>query len=79
MVRPLQYQGAGTFPLVESAVISLRLALAAATAATILGTLTPEAGRPRLLSMLNDPDQRVIPAVLASIAKLRPPPVNSTA
>ena len=44
-----------------------------AALAMALGTLTPEAGLPRLRSMLSDQDPKVIPAVLASLAKLRPP------
>src|SRR6185436_19514593 len=40
---------------------------------SILGTLTPEAGLPRLRAMLNDPDTRVVPPVLDAIAKLHPP------
>jgi cyclophilin family peptidyl-prolyl cis-trans isomerase/HEAT repeat protein len=47
---------------------SVRLALA-----TVLGTLAPEAGLPRLKSMLADSDQRVIPTVLASLARLHAP------
>jgi cyclophilin family peptidyl-prolyl cis-trans isomerase/HEAT repeat protein len=44
-----------------------------AALATVLGTLTPEAGLPRLRLMLDDQDQRVIPAVLASLVRLRAP------
>src|SRR5581483_11646576 len=44
-----------------------------AALATALGTLAPQAGLPRLRSMLGDQDARVIPSVLASIAKLAPP------
>jgi len=44
-----------------------------AALATVLGTLPPEIGLPRVLTMLTDTDQRVIPAVLTSIAKLRAP------
>jgi cyclophilin family peptidyl-prolyl cis-trans isomerase/HEAT repeat protein len=44
-----------------------------ATLATILGTLTPATGLPRLRSLLEDPDQRVIPAVLGSLARLKAP------
>ncbi len=40
--------------------------------ATVLGTLRADAGLPRLLTMLRDTDQRVIPPVLAAIAKLAP-------
>jgi HEAT repeat protein/cyclophilin family peptidyl-prolyl cis-trans isomerase len=45
--------------------------------ATALGTLGPEAGLPRLKSMLGDSDQRVIPAVLASLARVRAPDAPS--
>jgi HEAT repeat protein/cyclophilin family peptidyl-prolyl cis-trans isomerase len=44
-----------------------------AALATLLGTLTVEAGQPRLLAMLNDVDQRVIPPVLAALGKLKAP------
>jgi HEAT repeat protein/cyclophilin family peptidyl-prolyl cis-trans isomerase len=44
-----------------------------AALATVLGTLTPAVGLPRLMTMLADSDQRVIPAVLTSIAALRAP------
>ena len=44
-----------------------------AALASVLGTLTPEIGLPRLTTMLNDSDQRVFPAVLASLVKLRSP------
>jgi HEAT repeat protein/cyclophilin family peptidyl-prolyl cis-trans isomerase len=45
--------------------------------ATALGTLAPEAGLPRLQSMLADTDQRVIPAVLASLARVHAPDAPS--
>jgi cyclophilin family peptidyl-prolyl cis-trans isomerase/HEAT repeat protein len=41
--------------------------------ATLLGTLTPEVALPRLTAMLKDQDQRVIPAVLASLTRLKAP------
>jgi HEAT repeat protein len=44
-----------------------------AALASVLGTLSPEAGLPRLRAMLQDTDERVIPAVLASLAKLHAP------
>ena len=44
-----------------------------AALASVLGTLTPEAGLPRLRAMLNDPDARVVPPVLDALAKLHPP------
>jgi HEAT repeat protein/cyclophilin family peptidyl-prolyl cis-trans isomerase len=44
-----------------------------AALATVLGTLPAEVGLPRLMAMLNDSDARVVPSVLRSIAKLRPP------
>ena len=47
---------------------SVRAALAA-----ILGALPPEAGQPRLLALLKDGDQRVIPSVLAALAALKAP------
>ncbi|MGE3511598.1 MAG: HEAT repeat domain-containing protein, partial [Vicinamibacterales bacterium] len=40
--------------------------------AEILGTLPPEAGLPRLRTLLQDSDQRVIPAALAALARLNP-------
>ena len=44
-----------------------------AALATVLGTLTPEIGLPRLGALLGDADQRVIPFVLASLVKLKSP------
>jgi HEAT repeat protein len=44
-----------------------------ATLATVMGTLEPERGLPRLAAMLRDTDQRVIPSVVASLVKLRDP------
>ena len=44
-----------------------------AALATVLGTLPPENGLPRLTSMLNDNDQRVIPFVIAALVKLKAP------
>jgi HEAT repeat protein/cyclophilin family peptidyl-prolyl cis-trans isomerase len=43
------------------------------TLASVLGTLSPEMGRPRLELLLKDSDQRVIPSALASVVKLRQP------
>jgi HEAT repeat protein/cyclophilin family peptidyl-prolyl cis-trans isomerase len=42
-----------------------------AALATVLGTLTPDLALPRLEAMLSDADQRVIPAVLESLVKLK--------
>jgi cyclophilin family peptidyl-prolyl cis-trans isomerase len=47
---------------------SVRYALA-----SVLGTLPAEVAVPRLSVMLNDSDQRVLPSVLASLAKVRAP------
>jgi HEAT repeat protein/cyclophilin family peptidyl-prolyl cis-trans isomerase len=44
-----------------------------AALASVLGTLPPDRGLPRLMTMLNDSDQRVIPSVLQSLVKLRAP------
>ena len=44
-----------------------------ASMATLLGTLSPEVALPRLTAMLADQDQRVIPAVLGALTKLRAP------
>jgi HEAT repeat protein/cyclophilin family peptidyl-prolyl cis-trans isomerase len=44
-----------------------------AALATVLGTLPLEAGLPRLEALLTDPDQRVIPFVLASLVKMKAP------
>ncbi len=41
--------------------------------ATLLGTLAPEVALPRLMALLNDQDQRVIPAVLTSLTRLKAP------
>jgi cyclophilin family peptidyl-prolyl cis-trans isomerase/HEAT repeat protein len=44
-----------------------------AALATVLGTLPPENGEPRLQAMLNDADQRVIPFAIAALVKLKVP------
>jgi cyclophilin family peptidyl-prolyl cis-trans isomerase len=44
-----------------------------AALADLLGTLTPEVALPRLTAMLKDEDQRVIPAVLGSLTRLKAP------
>jgi HEAT repeat protein/cyclophilin family peptidyl-prolyl cis-trans isomerase len=44
-----------------------------AALASVLGTLPPQSGLPRLHAMLDDSDQRVIPAVLGSLVRLRAP------
>jgi HEAT repeat protein/cyclophilin family peptidyl-prolyl cis-trans isomerase len=44
-----------------------------AALATILGTLPSGAGQTRLLGMLNDSDQRVVPAVLKSLVTMHAP------
>ena len=44
-----------------------------AALATVLGTLPPENGLPRLAAMVNDADQRVIPFAIAAMVKLKPP------
>jgi cyclophilin family peptidyl-prolyl cis-trans isomerase len=51
---------------------SVRTALA-----SVLGTLPPEIGLPRLMAMLNDSDQRVVPSVLAALVKLKAPNVGA--
>jgi HEAT repeat protein/cyclophilin family peptidyl-prolyl cis-trans isomerase len=44
-----------------------------AALATLLGTLPPENGLPRLETMVNDADQRVIPFAIAALAKVKAP------
>jgi HEAT repeat protein len=44
-----------------------------AALASVLGSLSPEIGLPRLKTMLSDTDQRVIPTVLAGLVKLKAP------
>jgi cyclophilin family peptidyl-prolyl cis-trans isomerase len=44
-----------------------------AALAETLGTLSPEAGLPRLRLLLEDRDQRVVPAALTAFARLAPP------
>ena len=44
-----------------------------AALATVLGTLPPENGLPRLQAMISDADQRVIPFAIASLVKLKVP------
>jgi HEAT repeat protein/cyclophilin family peptidyl-prolyl cis-trans isomerase len=44
-----------------------------AALATVLGTLPPDAGFPRLRTMINDEDERVIPAVIGALAAMRAP------
>jgi HEAT repeat protein/cyclophilin family peptidyl-prolyl cis-trans isomerase len=50
-----------------------------AALATALGSLAPEAGLPRLRTMLSDQESKVLPSVLASIAKLHPPDAGTIA
>lgn len=45
--------------------------------AQTLGKLDPAFGLPRLLAMLADVDQRVVPAVLASLTRLRAPQIET--
>jgi cyclophilin family peptidyl-prolyl cis-trans isomerase len=42
-----------------------------AAQATALGTLSPEQAQPRLMAMVRDPDQRVVPSVLNALARLK--------
>ena len=44
-----------------------------AALATVLGTLPPENGLPRLEAMMDDGDQRVIPFAIAALVKLKAP------
>src|SRR5262249_3235377 len=44
-----------------------------ASLATLLGTVAPEVALPRLKMMLGDSDQRVLPAVLAALARVHAP------
>jgi HEAT repeat protein/cyclophilin family peptidyl-prolyl cis-trans isomerase len=44
-----------------------------AALATVLGTLPPENGLPRLQALMNDADQRVIPSAIAALVKLKAP------
>jgi len=44
-----------------------------AALATVLGTLAPEHGLPRLQAMLADADQRVVPFALAALVKMKVP------
>jgi cyclophilin family peptidyl-prolyl cis-trans isomerase len=48
-----------------------------AALASVLATLPPEIALPRLTLMLDDSDQRAIPAVLAALTKLHPPAAAS--
>ena len=48
-----------------------------ASMATLLGTLRPDVALPRLTAMLTDQDQRVIPAVLGALTRLKA--TNATA
>ena len=48
-----------------------------AALAAVLGSLDAEIGLPRLMTMLRDTDQRVIPSVLAGLVKLKAPNVAS--
>ena len=46
------------------------------TLAEVLGTLPAETAMGRLRGMLDDEDKRVVPAVLAGLARLRAPDIN---
>jgi len=48
-----------------------------AALASVLANLAPDIGLPRLRAMLNDADQRVVPAVLAALVKLKAPNVDA--
>jgi len=50
-----------------------------AALASVLGTMTPEVALPRLMAMLDDTDQRAIPAVLAALTRLKPPNAGALA
>jgi cyclophilin family peptidyl-prolyl cis-trans isomerase len=47
-----------------------------AALAEVLGTLSPEMATARLMSMLNDSDRRVFPAVLSALVKLKAPDLD---
>ena len=49
-----------------------------AALATLLGALTAEVALPRLTAMLSDPDQRVIPSVLAALVRIKAPNAAQT-
>src|SRR5262249_8215200 len=44
-----------------------------ATLADMLGSMAPDLALPRLVRMLSDSDQRVVPSVLGSLVKLKAP------
>jgi len=48
-----------------------------ATVAKLLGTFTPEVATAGLTDMLNDPDPRVIPSVLAALVSMRAPKADT--
>ena len=48
-----------------------------AAQASALGLLTPEQAQPRLMVMLRDPDQRVLPAVLNALVAVKSPGVDT--
>lgn len=50
-----------------------------AALAEVLGTMPPEVGVERLRGMLKDEDQRVVPAVLAALARLKAPDITTVA
>jgi HEAT repeat protein/cyclophilin family peptidyl-prolyl cis-trans isomerase len=72
-MRSLARLDPGTFVAVLSGFDPDRDWTVRAALATALGEVNPEAGLPRLRQMLTDQDQRVIPAVLDSLAKLGAP------
>jgi cyclophilin family peptidyl-prolyl cis-trans isomerase/HEAT repeat protein len=49
-----------------------------ATIASLLGTLDRDATLPRLSAMLQDPDRRVVPSVLAALVKIKAPTIEQT-
>jgi cyclophilin family peptidyl-prolyl cis-trans isomerase/HEAT repeat protein len=77
VLRTIAQRDAETFTTVLSGLDSDGDWSVRATLATILGTLTPQTGLPRLKAMLEDPDQRVIPAVLGALARLKAPDAAS--
>ena len=70
-MRALAARDADTFLTALSGLDPDRAWTVRAAQATALGTLTAEQAQPRLMAMVRDPDQRVVPSVLNALVKLK--------
>jgi cyclophilin family peptidyl-prolyl cis-trans isomerase/HEAT repeat protein len=72
-MRVLAMTDAGTFLTALSGLDPDRDWTVRAAQAAALGSLTSDQAQPRLMAMLRDPDQRVVPSVLQALVRLKAP------